>query len=430
MKKFFKLKEHNVTVKGEILAALTSFFAAVYIIIVNANILSDGGIPVEPLIIATVLSSAVGCLLVAIISNTPLIIMPGMGINALFTYTIIQTLGLNYHQALAAVFISGVIFVIIALTPLSKSLIEAIPHNLKEAITIGIGLFITFIGLQKAKIVVADTSTLLKLGDITSPEVLAFIVIMIFTLVLFLKNVPGNFLISIIVGTIICIGFGIVDIRNIKYTMPNFNDYKDIFFNLDFSALGNIKFWIGIFSLTLVLLFENIGILHSQVSGILNRPDKTSKALIAVSFSTIGCALCGTSPSVSTVEGAAGLAAGGKTGFTAAITGLLFLVSLFFIPLISIIPNAALAPILIIVGCLMASNLRNLDYDDLSELFPCFITIVVMPLTYSIINGIALGFILYPICKLCCKKSHEVSVLRYATSFVFLLYFVANSLMH
>ena len=430
MKKFFKLKEHNVTVKGEILAALTSFFAAVYIIIVNANILSDGGIPVEPLIIATVLSSAVGCLLVAIISNTPLIIMPGMGINALFTYTIIQTLGLNYHQALAAVFISGVIFVIIALTPLSNSLIEAIPHNLKEAITIGIGLFITFIGLQKSKIVVADTSTLLKLGDITSPEVLAFIVIMIFTLVLFLKNVPGNFLISIIVGTMISMGFGIVDISKIHYSMPDFNAYKDIFFNLDFSAIGNIKFWIGTFSLTLVLLFENIGILHSQVSGILNRPDKTSKALVAVSLSTIGCAICGTSPSVSTVEGVTGITAGGKTGFTAVTTGLLFLVSIFFIPLISVIPDAALAPILIIVGCLMAQNLKNLDFDDLSELVPCFITIVLMPLTYSIINGIAFGFILYPICKLCCKKRNEVSALRYAASFIFLLYFVANSFMH
>lgn len=430
MKKFFKLKEHNVTVRSEILAALTSFFAAVYIIIVNANILSDGGIKVEPLIIATVLSSAVGCLLVALISNTPLIIMPGMGINALFTYTIINTLGLNYYQALASVFISGVIFVIIALTPLSKSLIEAMPHNLKESISIGIGVFITFIGLQKSKIVVADTKALLKLGNITSPEVLAFIVIMIFTLVLFLKKVPGNFLISIITGTIISIGFGIVDISNIHYSMPNFNGYKDIFINLDFSAIGNIKFWISTFSLTLVLLFENIGMLHSQVSGMLNSPDKTSKALVAVSLSTIGCALCGASPSVSTVEGAAGITAGGKTGFTSVITGLLFLVSIFFIPLIALIPDAALAPILIIVGCLMAQNIRNLDFDDLSELFPCFITIILMPLTYSIINGIAFGFILYPICKLCCKKSNEVSVLRYATSFIFLLYFVANSLMH
>lgn len=430
MKNFFKLQEHNVTVKSETLAALTSFFAAVYIIIVNASILSDGGIPMEPLIIATVLSSVVGCLLVAFISNTPLIIMPGMGINALFTYTIINTLGLNFYEALGVVFVSGILFIIIALTPLSKVLIESIPHNLKEAITVGIGLFITFIGLQKSKIIMADNSTLLKLGSITSPEVLAFIVIMILTLVLFLKDVPGSFLISIILGTIISIGFGIVDFNNLSYSMPDFNAYKDIFFHLDFSAIGNIKFWIGSFSLTLVLVFENIGLLHSQVSGMLNSPEKTSKALVAVSLSTIGCAFCGSSPSVSTVEGSAGITAGGKTGLTSIITGLLFLVSIFFIPLISIIPDAALAPILIIIGCLMAKNLKNLNFDDFDELFPSFITIILIPFTYSIIDGIAFGFILYPLCKLCCKKGKEVSVPMYITSLIFLTYFVAQSFIY
>lgn len=430
MKNFFKLQEHNVTVKSETLAALTSFFAAVYIIIVNASILSDGGIPMEPLIVATVLSSVVGCLLVAFISNAPLIIMPGMGINALFTYTIINTLGLNFYEALGVVFVSGILFVIIALTPLSKVLIESIPHNLKDAITVGIGLFITFIGLQKSKIIVTDNSTLLKLGSITSPEVLAFIVIMILTIVLFLKNVPGSFLISIILGTIISIGFGIVDLSNLSYSMPDFNAYKDIFFHLDFSAIGNIKFWIGSFSLTLVLVFENIGLLHSQVSGMLNSPEKASKALVAVSLSTIVCAFCGSSPSVSTVEGSAGITAGGKTGLTSVITGLLFLVSIFFIPLISIIPDAALAPILIIIGCLMAKNLKNLNFDDLDELFPSFIIIILIPFTYSIIDGIAFGFILYPLCKLCCKKGKEVSVPMYITSLIFLTYFVAHSFIY
>lgn len=430
MKNFFKLQEHNVTVKSETLAALTSFFAAVYIIIVNASILSDGGIPMEPLIVATVLSSVVGCLLVAFISNAPLIIMPGMGINALFTYTIINTLGLNFYEALGVVFVSGILFVIIALTPLSKVLIESIPHNLKDAITVGIGLFITFIGLQKSKIIVTDNSTLVKLGSITSPEVLAFIVIMILTIVLFLKNVPGSFLISIILGTIISIGFGIVDLSNLSYSMPDFNAYKDIFFHLDFSAIGNIKFWIGSFSLTLVLVFENIGLLHSQVSGMLNSPEKASKALVAVSLSTIVCAFCGSSPSVSTVEGSAGITAGGKTGLTSVITGLLFLVSIFFIPLISIIPDAALAPILIIIGCLMAKNLKNLNFDDLDELFPSFIIIILIPFTYSIIDGIAFGFILYPLCKLCCKKGKEVSVPMYITSLIFLTYFVAHSFIY
>ena len=247
MKKFFKLKENNSTLKNETLAAFTSFFAAVYIIIVNASVLSDAGISVEPLIISTVFASVVGCLLVAFISNSPLIVMPGMGINALFTYTIVHTLGLNFYQGLAAVFISGLLFTLVALTPLSNILFEAIPNNLKEAINVGIGLFITFLGLQKAKIVVSDNSTLVKIGDITNPEVLVFFVIMIITLILFFKNVKGSFLIAIITGTIISIFFGIVDISNIHYSMPDFNSYGDILFNLDFSAVTNINFWIAVF---------------------------------------------------------------------------------------------------------------------------------------------------------------------------------------
>ena len=430
MKKLFKLQKNNVTFRSETLAAFTSFFAAVYIIIVNASVLSDSGINMKPLIIATVLASVLGCLLVAFISNTPLIIMPGMGINALFTYTLVQTLGLSFYEALTSVFIAGILFTIVALTPLSTILIKTIPHNLKESITIGIGLFITFIGLQKSKIVVSDPSTLLKLGDFTNPEVLVFVIIMILTLVLFLKNVPGSFLISIIIGTIISIAFGIVDIHNINYSMPNFNEYRNIFFHLDFGALGKIEFWIGTLSMTLVLVFENIGTIHSQVSGLLNKPKNTSKALIAVSISTMASALLGTSPTVSTVEGTAGISAGGKTGLTSIITGILFLASIFFIPLISLIPNAAIAPILIILGCLMAQNLKNLNFDDFSELIPSFITIISIPLTYSIIDGIAFGFILYPICKLCNKKDRQLSISMCITPLIFLLYFIANAYMH
>ncbi len=430
MKKLFKLQENNVTFRSEMLAALTSFFAAAYIIVVNASILSDCGMNMNPLIIATVFTSVVGCLLVAFISNTPLIIVPGMGINALFTYTLVQTLGLSFYEALTSVFIAGILFVIIALTPLSTILVRAIPDNLKESITIGIGLFITFIGLQKSKLIVSDTTTLLKLGDLKSPDVLVFIIIMILTLVLFLKKIPGSFLISIILGTIISIGFGIIDIHNVTYSMPDFNNYKDIFFHLDFASLGKIKFWIGTFSLTLVLVFENIGIIQSQVSGMLNRSEAASRALIAVSFSTIASALLGSSPTVSAVEGTAGISAGGKTGLTSIGAGILFLVSIFFIPLISLIPNAAIAPILIILGCLMAQNLRNLNFDDFSELIPSFITIISIPLTYSIIDGIAFGFILYPICKLCNKKDKQLSISMYITPLIFLLYFIANSFMH
>lgn len=428
VKDFFKLKKHNVSIKNEIMAGFTSFFAAVYIIIVNASILSDGGVPLEPLIIATVFSSLLGCFLVAFLSNTPLIIMPGMGINALFTYTIVNTLHLNFNEALAVVVVSGILFIIIAITPISKILMQAIPNNLKESITVGIGLFITFIGLQKANIVIADSSTLIRIGNIHSKEVLAFIIIMIITLVLFLKNVPGTFLISITLGTIISSLFGLLDISGINFSMPNISSYNEIFFNVDFSRILSPNFWIATFSLTLVLVFENIGLLYGQVSGMLDAPEKTPGALKSIALSVVGCGLLGSSPCVSTVEGAAGIATGGRTGLTSITTGTLFLLSLFLIPLIKIIPNAAISPILIIIGGLMIQNLRHINFDDFSELFPAFITIIMIPFTYSIIDGIALGFILYPICKIVTKKSNEISISMYVISAIFLIYFFIHGI--
>ena len=194
MDKIFKLKEHKTNLKTELIAGLTSFFAAVYIIVVNASILSDGGIAQEPLIIATVLASFIGCLLIAIISNTPLVLMPGMGINALFTYTIVLGMGLTFNQALGSVVMAGVLFLLIAITPLSKILDKSIPNSLKESITIGIGFFITFLGLQKSGLIVSDPSTIVKIGDLSDPRILFFIFIFILTVVLFAKNVPGNFL--------------------------------------------------------------------------------------------------------------------------------------------------------------------------------------------------------------------------------------------
>ena len=430
MNNFFKLKDHKVTFKGEFLAALTSFFASIYIIVVNANILSDANIAVEALIISTVFASFTGCILAAFISNAPLIVMPGMGINALVTYTMVNTLGLTFYEALASIFISGILFAVVALTPLSKILMESIPHTLKEAITVGIGLFITFLGLQKSGLVVANNSTLLSIGKINSPEVLLFIVIMIITLVLFLKNVRGSFLISIILGTVLAIVFGFVDISNLRLTLPDLNSYKEIFFNMNFQGIGNINFWIGTFSLTLILVFENIGILYAQTHQLIGSPEKEAKSLVAVSFATIGCALLGCSPPVSTIEGNAGMTDGGRTGLTSVICGIFFLASLFFIPFIVIIPDIAIAPILIILGCLMAANLKNMKFDDLSDFFPCFFTIVSIPLTYSIIDGIALGFILYPICKICANKQREISVSMYVTAFIFLLYFIVSGLIH
>ncbi|EEH98027.1 NCS2 family permease [Clostridium tertium] len=428
MDKLFKLKEHKTNFKTELVAGLTSFFAAVYIIVVNASILSDGGKSQEPLIIATVLASFVGCLLVSFMSNTPLVIMPGMGINALFTYTIVLSMGLSFNQALASVVMAGILFLIVAITPLSKILDTSIPNSLKESITIGIGLFITFLGFQKGGLIISDPSTMVKIGSLSDPRVIFFIAMFLLTVILFAKNIPGGFLISIVVGTIAAILLNLVDTTGLKFSLPNFNEYKGILFNIDLSAFFTIPFWISTFSLTLVLIFENIGLLHGQINGLLKAPEKQSKALNAIAISTITCGLFGTSPSVSTVEGAAGIAAGGKTGLTSLISGLLLLISLLFIPFINLIPNEVIAPILIIIGSLMIKGIVNIDFNDISEAIPSFLIIVLIPLTFSIVDGIAFGFISYTIMKLITKKKDQLSIVMYIISFVFIVYFILHSI--
>ncbi|VYT65174.1 NCS2 family permease [Clostridium tertium] len=424
----FKLKEHNTSFKTELIAALTSFFAAVYIIIVNASILSDSGISEEPLIIATVLASFIGCLLTAFISNTPLIVMPGMGINALFTYTIILTMNLTFNEALASVVVSGILFLVVSITSLSKTLDKAIPSSLKESITIGIGLFITFLGLQKGGLIISDQTTMVKIADLSNPRILFFLFMLILTIILFAKNIKGSFLISIIIGSLIGIIFNFVDITNLNFSLPNFNTYKEIFFNINLGALFTTKFWIATFSLTLVIVFENLGLLHGQVSGLLKSPEKQNKALTAIAISNIACGLLGTSPSVSTVEGTAGIAEGGKTGLTSLICSILILISLLFIPFINIIPNEAIAPILIIIGSLMIKGITNINFEDISEAIPCFLTIILVPFTFSIIDGMAFGFISYTLIKLFTNKRKELSFVMYIISFVFLLYLVLNSI--
>lgn len=426
MKGFFKLQQHGTTFKKEVLAGLTSFFSIVYILAVNANILEDAGIPIEAGIIATILSSLVGCLLVAFMANAPLILVPGMGINALFTYTIVGSLGLNYMEALAAVVVSGIIFVIVAFTSLSGLISKAIPQSLKESITVGIGLFIAFIGLQKSGIVVGNSTNFVGLGDLSTPVVLASIISLIITLFLFLKKVPGNFLISIILGTVVAYFFGIVDFSSVNTSPISFADYKDVFFSADFGNILSFPFWIAVFSLVLVLVFENIGLLHSQVNGMLQQPEKNDRSMQAVSLSTVVCGFFGTSPSVSTVETAAGITAGGRTGLTSVVTGLLFLLSLFFIPFIKLVPDTAIAPILIIIGGLMLTNIVNIDFNDFTEAFPAFLVIIMIPLTYSIVDGIAFGFIAYPIVKLFTNKQKQLSL----STFIISILFLANFLLH
>jgi AGZA family xanthine/uracil permease-like MFS transporter len=426
MKGVFKLKQHETNLRKEVIAGLTSFFSIVYIIAVNANILKDAGIPLEAGIIATIFSSLVGCLLAAFVANAPLIIVPGMGINALFTYTIVGSMGLNYKEALAAVVVSGILFALVAFSKLSVLLAKAIPHSLKESISVGIGLFIAFIGLQKSGIIVENPTNFVALGNLSSPLVLASILNLVITLFLFLKKVPGNFLISIIAGTVISWLFGMVHFSAVDMSFVSFKGYKNVGLSIDFGKITTIPFWTAAFSLVLVLVFENIGILHSQVNVQLKAPEKNGKALKAVSISAIACGLLGTSPPVSTVEGTAGITAGGRTGLTAVVTGTLFLMSLFVMPLIKMVPNAAIAPILIIIGGLMLTNVVNIDFHDFTEAFPAFLVIIMIPLTYSIVDGIAFGFISYPLVKLFTNKKHQLSPAIYIISVLFLTNFLLH----
>ncbi len=426
MDKFFQLTKSKTSIKKEFLAGTVSFFTIVYIVVVNASILADAGIPLEAGIIATVMTSIVGCLIMGFYGNTPIILVPGMGVNALFTYTIVMGLGLTWQEGLAVVFVSGILFTIIAFTKLSMVISESIPLSLKEAITVGIGFFLTFIGLQKGGIVVLNSETFVSLGDFSQPAVIVTLITLIVTVGLFSRQIPGNFLISIFVGTVLAACFGLLEFD--FSTKPNeaFYEYKDVFFAMSFDRIMDLTFWTATFSLTMVIVFENIGLVFGQVH-MIDRSNRYNRSLQANALSTITSGILGSSPTVSTVETAAGIAAGGRTGLTSITTGLLFLSSLLFLPFIKMIPDSAIAPILILIGSLMIQNIQHIDVSDFSESFPAFLIIALIPFTYSIVDGMAFGFIMYPILKVILKRKHEVKPALFIIAFLFLLNFIFHT---
>ncbi|WP_282174197.1 NCS2 family permease [Cytobacillus firmus] len=421
--RLFQLNSNGTTVKREVMAGAIGFFTIVYILAVNSLILSEAGIPLEAAIFATIITSVVGCLIMGFWANVPILLVPGMGINALFSYTMVQSMGLSWQEALAVVFISGLIFVFVAFSRFAQTLSESIPHSLKEAITVGLGLFLMLIGLEKGGIVEKGTNSIIALGELGDPQVLATILTFLLAIILFMRNVPGNFLITVVAGTLIAWAFGLIDVQKTDEKSFALSDYMEVFGALSFDNLLSVTFWIAIFSLTMVLVFENIGLVHGHV-GFINRPEQFKRAFQASSVSALLSGIFGTSPTVATVESAASMAAGGRTGLTAVTTGMLFVLSAFFIPVIKLIPNSAIAPILIIIGGLMLQNIRNLDLKDMSESFPAIFIIAMIPFTYSIADGIAIGFILYPILKISIGKAKEVSFALYVIAALFLFNFV------
>ncbi|MFY4773530.1 NCS2 family permease [Metabacillus sp. RGM 3146] len=427
MNKFFQIKENDTTVKRELLAGAVSFFTIVYIVVVNASILSDAGIPLEAGIIATIFSSVAGCLIMGFLGNAPIILVPGMGVNALFTYTICQSMGLGWKEGLAAVAVSGLLFTVIAFSRLTDILSKAIPSSIKEAITVGIGIFLTFIGLQKGKLVVSSDTTFVKMGNLSDPHVIVTIITLLVTVILFARGVKGEFLISILFGSMLAASFGLIDPSASKGSGSPFSDYFHVFGALSFHSLLQFGFWAAVFSLTMVIVFENVGLVHGHV-GMINRPDKFKKALQANALSAFLSGVAGTSPTVSTVESAAGIASGGRTGLTAITTGLFFLLSLFFLPFVKLVPDSAIAPILILIGGLMIQSIQKIDLQDFTESFPAFLIIALIPLTYSIVDGMAFGFIAYPILKMAMKRGKEVTLPLYVIAFLFLVNFLFQSL--
>lgn len=423
MDRFFGLNENGTTIKREMTAGLIGFFTVVYIIAVNSLILSESGMPIEYAIIGTIAASVIGALLMGFWGNAPILLIPGMGINALFSYTLVQSMGLSWQEALAVVFVSGVIFVFVAFTRFSKMLSEAVPNSLKEAITVGLGLFLMLLGLEKGGLVAPGDGAILSLGSLSDPLVLSTVVTFLLAIILFIRNVPGNFLITIVVGTVIAYFFGMIDLGQLSEPGVNTAEAFAVFGAMSFGNFLSTTFWVAVFSLTMVLVFENIGLVHGQVNFI-GRPEKYSRAFQATSVSTMASGFLGTSPTVASVESAAAMAAGGRTGLTSLTAGFLFMGAAFFIPLIKIIPDSAIAPILIIIGGLMLQNIKNLDMKDMSETFPALLIIALIPFTYSIADGIAIGFILYPVLKVAIGKWREVSPALYVIACLFFVNYV------
>ncbi|KAB7709109.1 NCS2 family permease [Bacillus aerolatus] len=422
---FFQLTEHETTFKREMTAGTIGFFTIVYIVAVNSLILSEAGIPFEGAVAATILASFVGCMIMAFWANAPILLVPGMGINAMFTYTFVQTMELSWQEALGVVVISGIIFTLVSVTKLAGMLNASIPDVLKEAISVGLGFFLMLIGLEKGGLVVRGDHSILALGDLSEPTVLITILTLIVTIFIFLKGIQGGFLWSILFGTLVTWMSGLLP--ETGGTSFNFSTYKDVFGAFSFADWLSVPFWAAVFSLTMVLVFENIGLVHGH-TGLAGRPGKFKRALQANAISAFTAGIFGTSPTVATVESSAAIAAGGRTGLTTLTTGVLFLLSIFAIPYMKLIPDMAIAPVLIIIGSLMVQNIRHLDLTDLTEALPAIFIIVMIPFTYSIADGIAIGFILYPTLKLFAGKGRELSKLLLIISLLFFINFILQYL--
>ena len=452
--KLFHLKENHTDVKTEVMAGITTFMTMAYILAVNPNILSASGMDRGSVFTATALSAFIASCLMALLSNYPFVLAPGMGLNAYFTYTVVLGMGYSWQQALAAVFAEGIIFILLSLTNVREAIFNSIPMNLKHAVSVGIGLFIAFIGLQNAKIVVGNDSTLVSIFSFKSSvaegtfssqgiTVLLALIGILVTAILLAKDVKGSILWGILItwvlGIICQLTHLYVPNADLGYysLLPDFSSGISVpsmaptFMKMDFSIVFSLDFVVIMFAFLFVDMFDTLGTLIGVASkaDMLDKDGKLPNikgALLSDAVGTTVGAMCGTSTVTTFVESASGVAEGGRTGLTSIVAGILFALSLLLSPIFLAIPSFATAPALIVVGFLMLTSVTKIDFDDLTEAIPAFIAIIAMPFLYSISEGIALGVISYVIINVCTGKAKDkkISPLMYALAVIFVLKYV------
>lgn len=438
MEKFFKLKEHNTNVKTEVIAGVTTFFAMAYIIFVNPNYLSQTGMDFTAVMVATCLSAAIGTFLTAFLANVPFAQAPGMGLNAFFTYTLCFSMGYTWQQGLAIVLISGILFLVVTVTPLRGMIIASIPAPLKNAISVGIGLFICFIGMLNAGIVQCfgpENGSYTDMGAITKGGALLALIGLLITGILIVYKVKAAIFIGIIITTIIGIPMGITTMPE-TFTMSHIGNISMTAFQLDFGgvlSIGVLPLITAVMSFFIVDCFDTVGTLLGTAgnAGMLDKDGNLpggDRALIADALATCVGACLGTSTVTTFVESSTGIQEGGRTGLSSVVTGLLFLLAILLAPVAGIVPSAATAPALIIVGVYMIMGVTKIDWTDFEVALPCFLTIVMMPFAYSISDGIGFGFISYTVIKVCRGKFKEVPFLIYILSAVFIAMYILTYL--
>lgn len=421
LERYFQLQAHGTTVRREVMAGLVSFVTGAHIAVVNARLMAEAGVPLAAASVASALVAGLGSLLMGLWANAPLMLVTGLGDAALFTYTLVRGMGLLWQEALGVVTVAGLLCAALAFSPAVHRLLRDIPTSLKAATSAGIGLFLAFIGLRQGGVIVSDGSNLVALASLGEPAVILTLVTLAIAAVLYVRRVPGAFLISIATGTILAWASGHAGGGGIE--PPSLAAFRAVAGALSLGRLATLPFWVATFSFTLVVLFENLGLMY----GLLPEKEKFPRALQATSLAVAMAGLLGATPTVAAGESAAGIAAGGRTGLTAVTSGVLFLAALAALPVVGLIPSTAVAPVLVVLGAIMCEPLRSIPFDDLTEAIPAFLVILLIPLTYSVADGIAFGLVAYPLVKAAAGRWREVSPTMYVVAGLFLLYFLIRA---